>query len=107
MGGLAAAGEFDCPSYDGGAHAIGRPDGAEEFRRRHGRNLLTGVRHLDAWRLEEPDRLDVEVSTTAAERQRALLLSAPLSMAGDNRGLWALRMPDRFFEPVRDLAGGD
>jgi chromate reductase len=91
--------EFDVPAYDGDDEAeSGIPAGAQEFRRR----LLAN----DAWLLATPEyngsmsgAVKNLVDWTSRFRpqpfdgRHALLMSASPSMAGGNRGLWALRVP--------------
>jgi NAD(P)H-dependent FMN reductase len=95
---LAALREFDCPSYDGDAQAVGFPDGAEEFRRR----LLAAdavVISSPEYNFSMPGVLKNVIDWVSRYQpqplkdKRALLLSASPSMAGGNRGLWALRVP--------------
>jgi chromate reductase, NAD(P)H dehydrogenase (quinone) len=96
---LAAMREFDCPSYDGDVQELeGYPDGVERFRRR--------VEAAHAFVISSPEYnfsvpgLLKNLIDWASRYQpqpfkdkHALLLSASPSMAGGNRGLWALRMP--------------
>ena len=91
--------EFDVPSYDGDAEkAQGIPKGAEELRRR----LLD----CDAFIVSSPEYngsmpglFKNLIDWTSRFRpqpfdgKQGLLMSASPSMAGGNRGLWALRMP--------------
>jgi NAD(P)H-dependent FMN reductase len=91
--------DFDVPSYDGDAERIsGFPAGAEEFRRR----LIA----CDAFIISSPEynasmpgmlkNLIDWVSRFKPQPfdgKHGLLMSASPSMAGGNRGLWALRMP--------------
>lgn len=96
---LAQMREFDVPLYDGDAEkAQGIPHGAQEFNRR----LLAN----DAFILASPEyngsmggMIKNLIDWTSRIRpqpfdtRHALLLSASPSLAGGNRGLWALRMP--------------
>jgi chromate reductase, NAD(P)H dehydrogenase (quinone) len=91
--------DFDCPSYDQDVElGEGIPPGAHRFRER----LVTA----DAFIIASPEynaSLPGAIKNTIdwASRFRpqpfngrqALLLSASPSMAGGNRGLWALRIP--------------
>ena len=91
--------DFDVPSYDGDLEkAQGIPKGAEELRRR----LLAS----DAFIVSSPEYngsmpglFKNLIDWTSRFRpqpfdgKHGLLLSASPSMAGGNRGLWALRMP--------------
>jgi len=91
--------DFDVPSYDGdGESAQGIPKGAEELRRR----LVA----CDAFIISSPEYnasmpgvLKNLIDWTSRIRpqpfdgKHGLLLSASPSMAGGNRGLWALRVP--------------
>ena len=96
---LATMREFDVPLYDGDLEASdGIPPGAEELRRR-----LTAC---DAFILASPEYngsmpgvIKNLIDWTSRFRpqpfyaRHGLLLSASPSLAGGNRGLWALRMP--------------
>lgn len=91
--------EFDVPSYDGDDEkAGGMPAGAEELRRR--------LIRCDAFIVSSPEyngsmpgMFKNLIDWTSRFRpqpfdgKHGLLLSASPSMAGGNRGLWALRMP--------------
>jgi chromate reductase, NAD(P)H dehydrogenase (quinone) len=91
--------DFDAPSYDGDAQAdSGFPPGAERFRECLFRN--------DAFVISSPEynfsmpgvlknSLDwvSRFSPQPLNEKHGLLLSASPSMAGGNRGLWALRVP--------------
>jgi chromate reductase, NAD(P)H dehydrogenase (quinone) len=91
--------DFDVPSYDGDAEkAQGIPKGAEELQRR----LLD----CDAFIVSSPEYngsmpglFKNLIDWTSRFRpqpfdgKHGLLMSASPSMAGGNRGLWALRMP--------------
>ena len=91
--------DFDVPSYDGDVEkARGIPKGAEELRRR----LLD----CDAFIVSSPEYngsmpglFKNLIDWTSRFRpqpfdgKQGLLMSASPSMAGGNRGLWALRMP--------------
>lgn len=96
---FATIAEFDAPSYDGDLQASsGFPAGAEEFRRR--------LELADALVIASPEYnasfpgvLKNAIDWVSRFRpqpfneRHALLLSASPSMAGGNRGLWALRVP--------------
>lgn len=91
--------EFDCPSFDQDDETgQGMPAGAEEFRRR--------IQANDAFIISSPEyngsmpgSLKNAVDWVSRFRpqpfneRHALLMSASPSMAGGNRGLWALRVP--------------
>ncbi|HET7434353.1 MAG TPA: NAD(P)H-dependent oxidoreductase [Thermoanaerobaculia bacterium] len=91
--------DFDCPSYDQDAEAAGEmPAGAQRLRER----LLEN----DAFMISAPEYngsmpgiLKNVIDWTSRFRpqpfngKQAFLLSASPSMAGGNRGLWALRVP--------------
>jgi NAD(P)H-dependent FMN reductase len=95
---LASMHDFDAPLYDGDVEAQGIPIGAQRLRER----LLAN----DAFILSSPEYNASMPGTIKnlidwASRFRpqpfdgkhGLLLSASPSMAGGNRGLWALRVP--------------
>lgn len=96
---LASLRDLDVPLYDGDAEAAhGIPAGAKELRRR----LL----ETDAFILASPEyngsmpgTIKNLIDWTSRFRpqpfdgRHGLLLSASPSMAGGNRGLWALRIP--------------
>ena len=91
--------EFECPYYDADVEAeSGSPPGARAFCER--------LRHADAWLLASPEynasmpgtikNLIDWVSRFRPQPfngKQAMLFSASPSMAGGNRGLWALRVP--------------
>ena len=91
--------DFDAPSYDGDDEAAGRiPDGIHAFR--------TRIEANDAFIIASPEyngsmcgALKNTIDWTSRFRpqpfdgRHGLLLSASPSMAGGNRGLWALRVP--------------
>jgi len=91
--------EFDCPSYDGDVESIGTiPEPAKEFCRR--------LKAADALMISSPEYnasmpgvLKNLIDWTSRVRpqpfngKQCFLLSASPSMAGGNRGLWALRIP--------------
>jgi NAD(P)H-dependent FMN reductase len=95
----ASMSDFAVPSYDGDAEAAaGIPPGAEALKRR--------LEASDAWILASPEYnasmpgiLKNLVDWTSRFRpqpfdgRHCLLLSASPSLAGGNRGLWALRIP--------------
>jgi chromate reductase len=91
--------DFDCPSYDGDVQdAEGFPPGAEQLRRR--------LEEADAFVISSPE-YNFSMSGTLKnvidwvsryrpqpfKGKHCLLMSASPSMAGGNRGLWALRQP--------------
>lgn len=96
---FATMSEFDCPSYDGDLEeAEGLPQGAQRFRER----LLAS----DAFVIASPEYngsmpgvVKNAIDWTSRFRpqpfngKQGFLLSASPSMAGGNRGLWALRVP--------------
>jgi chromate reductase, NAD(P)H dehydrogenase (quinone) len=96
---LAEAHSFDVPSFDGDDEAeSGVPEGAAELRRR----LLATDGFLLAspeYNASMPGALKNLIDWTSRFRpqpfdgRHALLMSASPSLAGGNRGLWALRMP--------------
>jgi len=91
--------DFDVPSYDGDVEKErGIPKGAEEFKRR--------LEDCDAFIVSSPEYngsmpglFKNLIDWTSRFRpqpfdgKQGLLMSASPSMAGGNRGLWALRMP--------------
>ncbi|WP_187264777.1 NADPH-dependent FMN reductase [Pontibacter beigongshangensis] len=91
--------DFDCPTFNQDLEVDGyHPEGAQEFRKR----LLAN----DALILASPEyngsmpgNLKNIIDWTSRFRPQpfhqhhALLMSASTSMAGGNRGLWALRVP--------------
>ncbi len=91
--------DFDGPSYDNDAEREeGMPAGAEELRRR----LLAAdgfVISSPEYNASMPGVLKNLVDWTSRFRpqpwkgRQGLLMSASPSMAGGNRGLWALRVP--------------
>jgi chromate reductase len=91
--------EFDVPLYDGDLEkASGMPHGAEELRRRlvasdafiisspeYNGSMPGTIKNLIDWTSRfRPQPFDT---------RHGLLMSASPSLAGGNRGLWALRMP--------------
>jgi chromate reductase len=96
---LAAMGDFDAPSYDADVQEVeGFPAGAEELRDR--------VMASDAFVIASPEynfsmpgslknSIDwvSRFSPQPFNERHGLLMSASPSMAGGNRGLWALRVP--------------
>ncbi len=96
---LASMDEFDVPMYDGDLETgDGIPDGAEELRRR----LLDSDAFIIAspeYNGSMPGTLKNLIDWTSRFRpqpfgeRHGLLMSASPSMAGGNRGLWALRVP--------------
>ena len=91
--------DFECPSYDGDVEASeGFPAAAEELRRR----LLAAdafVISSPEYNFSMPGVLKNSIDWVSRFRpqpfkgKHGLLLSASPSMAGGNRGLWALRQP--------------
>ena len=91
--------DFDVPLYDGDSEANeGIPDGAQELRRR----LLASDAFIIAspeYNASMPGTIKNLIDWTSRFRpqpfdgRHGLLLSASPSLAGGNRGLWALRMP--------------
>jgi chromate reductase, NAD(P)H dehydrogenase (quinone) len=91
--------EFDCPSYGGDLEGEeGIPTGAREFRRR----LLAADAFIIAspeYNGSMPGVLKNVIDWASRfrpqplRRKHGLLMSASPSMAGGNRGLWALRVP--------------
>ena len=91
--------EFDCPTYDVDVEqSNGIPRGAEEFRRRldsadafviaspeFNGSMPGGLKNIIDW--------VSRVRPQPFNGKQALLMSASPSMAGGNRGLWALRVP--------------
>jgi NAD(P)H-dependent FMN reductase len=96
---FAAFSEFDVPGYDGDAEgAAGIPPGAQAFRDR----LAAADAFIIAtpeYNASMPGVLKNLIDWTSRFRpqpfdgKHGLLLSASPSMAGGNRGLWALRVP--------------
>ncbi|MBV9162911.1 MAG: NAD(P)H-dependent oxidoreductase [Pseudonocardiales bacterium] len=91
--------EFDCPSYDGDVQdAEGFPPGAEELRRRLG-EADAFVISSPEYNFSMPGALKNVIDWVSRYRpqpfkgKHCLLMSASPSMAGGNRGLWALRQP--------------
>jgi chromate reductase len=96
---LASMHDFDSPSYNSDVQdAEGFPAGAEEFRRR--------LEASDAFVVASPEynasmpgllknAIDwvSRYSPQPFDERHGLLMSASPSMAGGNRGLWALRVP--------------
>jgi len=96
---LASLRDFDVPLYDGDLEAAnGVPPGALEFRRRLQENDAFIVSSPE-YNFSMPGTLKNLIDWTSRIRpqpfdgQHALLLSASPSLAGGNRGLWALRVP--------------
>jgi chromate reductase len=95
---LASMRELDCPSYDGDLEPGGIPAGAQELQRR----LLASDAFIIAspeYNASMPGVLKNVIDWTSRFRpqpfdgRHGLLLSASPSLAGGNRGLWALRVP--------------
>lgn len=96
---VASMRDFDAPSYDQDVQREGGfPPGAEEFRRRleacHG--FVVAAPEYNA---SMPGALKNAIDWVSRYRpqpfneRHGLLMSASPSMAGGNRGLWALRVP--------------
>lgn len=95
---LAAMRAFDSPSYSQDAQAQGFPPGATELRRRLEANDAFVIVSPE-YNGSMPGPLKNGIDWVSRFRpqpfngRHALLLSASPSMAGGNRGLWALRVP--------------
>jgi chromate reductase len=95
---LAAMSAFDSPSYSQDAQAQGFPPGATELRRRLDANDAFVIASPE-YNGSMPGSLKNLIDWVSRFRpqpfngKHALLLSASPSMAGGNRGLWALRVP--------------
>ena len=96
---LASMKEFDAPSYDQDVQdGDGFPPGAEEFRRRLEANDAFVIASPE-YNFSMPGSLKNAIDWVSRYRpqpfneRHGLLLSASPSMAGGNRGLWALRVP--------------
>ena len=96
---VASMRDFDAPSYDQDVqHEEGFPAGAEEFRRR-----LEGCQGFvvaaPEYNASMPGVLKNAIDWVSRyqpqpfNERHGLLMSASPSMAGGNRGLWALRVP--------------
>ena len=91
--------EFDCPTYDNDdEQTTGIPRGAEELRQRldaadafiiaspeFNGSMPGGLKNIIDW--------VSRIRPQPFNGKQALLMSASPSMAGGNRGLWALRVP--------------
>ena len=91
--------EFDCPTYDNDdEQTTGIPPGAEELRQRldaadafiiaspeFNGSMPGGLKNIIDW--------VSRIRPQPFNGKQALLMSASPSMAGGNRGLWALRVP--------------
>jgi len=112
---LASMHDFDVPSYDGDAEGTaGIPAGAQEFQRR----LLQADAFIIAspeYNASMPGILKNLIDWTSRFRpqpfdgRHGMLVSASPSLAGGNKGLWALRMPlehlgSRIFPDMFSLA---
>jgi chromate reductase len=91
--------EFDAPSYDQDVlDKEGLPPGTEEFRRRLEANDAFVIVSPE-YNFSMPGSLKNAIDWVSRYRpqpfneRHGLLLSASPSMAGGNRGLWALRVP--------------
>src|SRR5262245_11574208 len=96
---LASMRDFDVPAYDGDVElAQGIPSGAKELQRRLTENDAFIIASPE-YNASMPGVLKNLIDWTSRFRpqpfdeRHALLLSASPSLAGGNRGLWALRMP--------------
>ncbi|MDX1429642.1 MAG: NAD(P)H-dependent oxidoreductase [Rhodothermales bacterium] len=96
---LASFHDFDVPPYNGDAEkASGIPDGAVEFRHRLIENDAFIVASPE-YNGSMPGQLKNLIDWTSRFRpqpfdaRHGLLISASPSLAGGNRGLWALRVP--------------
>ena len=96
---LASMRDFDTPSYDGDTErADGLPPGAEAFRRRL-EDANAFVIASPEYNGSMPGLLKNTIDWVSRYRpqpfneRHGLLVSASPSMAGGNRGLWALRVP--------------
>jgi chromate reductase, NAD(P)H dehydrogenase (quinone) len=96
---LVSMAEFDVPSYNGDLEASeGIPAGAQALRRRLGENDAFIVSSPE-YNASMPGILKNVIDWTSRFRpqpfdgRHGLLLSASPSLAGGNRGLWALRVP--------------
>jgi NAD(P)H-dependent FMN reductase len=96
---LASMRDFDVPSYDGDLEAAhGIPAGAQELRRRLTENDAFIVSSPE-YNASMPGLLKNLIDWTSRFRpqpfdgRHGLLLSASPSLAGGNRGIWALRVP--------------
>jgi chromate reductase, NAD(P)H dehydrogenase (quinone) len=95
---LARMEEFDAPSFDPEVEDEGMPPGAVEFNKRlHANDAF--VISSPEYNGSMPGLLKNAIDWASRFRpqpfheKHALLLSASPSMAGGNRGLWALRIP--------------
>ncbi len=96
---LAAMRDFDAPSYDADVQEQeGFPAGAEEFRRRLEESDAFVVASPE-YNFSMPGVLKNAIDWVSRFRPQpfnemhGMLMSASASMAGGNRGLWALRVP--------------
>ena len=96
---LASMRDFDAPSYDADAQRReGFPAGAEEFRRRLEDNDAFVVASPE-YNFSMPGALKNAIDWVSRfhpqpfNEMHGMLMSASPSMAGGNRGLWALRIP--------------
>jgi len=91
--------EFDCPSFNQDVESKGVfPDGATEFRKRILANnafIISSPEYNGSMPGLLKNAIDwvSRVRPQPFNERHALLMSASPSMAGGNRGLWALRMP--------------
>jgi chromate reductase, NAD(P)H dehydrogenase (quinone) len=95
---LAAMSAFDCPSYSQDAQAAGFPPGATELRNRleaHDAFIIASPEYNGSMPGVVKNVIDwvSRFRPQPFNTKHALLLSASPSMAGGNRGLWALRVP--------------
>lgn len=91
--------EFDCPSFNGDAESEGDiPEGAQELRRRILANdafIISSPEYNGSMPGHLKNVLDwvSRFRPQPFNERHALLMSASPSMAGGNRGVWALRVP--------------
>ncbi|MGE0161154.1 MAG: NADPH-dependent FMN reductase [Dehalococcoidia bacterium] len=91
--------DFDAPSYDGDAEREGHvPSGVHEFRRRLQANdafIVAAPEYNGSMSGALKNVLDwtSRFKPQPFDERHGLLMSASPSMAGGNRGLWALRVP--------------
>ncbi|SHG55159.1 NADPH-dependent FMN reductase [Streptoalloteichus hindustanus] len=96
---FAALRDFDAPSYDQDVQELdGFPEGAAEFRRRLEANDAFVISSPE-YNFSVPGGLKNAIDWVSRfqpqplNERHGLLMSASPSMAGGNRGLWALRVP--------------
>ncbi len=96
---MASMAEFDCPSFNQDVEDTeGFPPGAEQFKRRLETNDALVIASPE-YNASMPGHLKNLIDWASRYRPQPfnekdiLLISASPSMAGGNRGLWALRIP--------------